>query len=165
MRAPSSVLFCFTKAFSSRQRQATARNLLGEELSRLSSDTYRGTEGQACRAAHLARFFSARIGQITDPGAETACGPPRWEAGRGRGWGAGRGRGWGAVTGGGRGLCRGGARGRQAGADSQIQELTDPLGAGHRGRPSEPLPRSRGRGDSARDRLSTPASSATRSPS
>lgn len=40
-----------------------------------------------------------------------------------------------------------------------------PLGAGHRGRPSEPLPRSRGRGDSARDRLSTPASSATRSPS
>lgn len=146
-------MFCSTKAFSSCQKQATARNCLGIELSRLTenSDTHLG----APRAERGANLPSSPLGttvlyeETTIRNSETentswgSSEVPRWEGG-GEGEQA-----WGSAGAGRRG---GGDR-----VDSQIQKLTDPPRARHRGRPGEPLPWSQGRPNAARDRPSTPA--------
>ena len=152
-------VFCFVLFYQGFQLpfQAAARNRPGVELSRLNDRTSIG--GQRGKPAGQPPWHEGpQRGEdkIRDPGLETPAGPPRWEARRRRGRGAARG--------GGRGRRRGGATGRRAGADSQIQELTDSLLARHRGRPRKPLPRSRGRRNPARDRLSTPAPRETRRP-
>lgn len=111
----------------------------------------RRTEGQASPAAHLAQLSSTRRRQVRNPATETPASPLQRSRGGKR---AGR-----------ESEHRAGRRGGGDRVNSQIQELTDPPRARHRGRPGKPLPWSRGRPNAARDRPSTPATRATRRPS
>lgn len=158
MIVPSSVLFYQGFQLSS---QTDCHNYRGVEWSRLTGNSY--THLEAPRAQDRGATLLGRTLGTTVLNEETTIQKPRKRNTSGastkvRRWeGGGRKTSSGHSRGAGPGQKRGGDR-----VDSQIQELTDRPRVGHRGGPREPLPRSQGRPNPARDRPSTPTPHTTR---